>query len=85
MREYMIERVLHVAEYINDTNNTIRATAEEFGYSKSCVHNDLSKRLPKIDPELYRKTQKILNQHFAEKHIRGGESTRRKYAEEERE
>lgn len=85
MRDYLVERVRNVAGYINSTHETIRETAKQFGYSKSTIHTDLSKRLEIIDPELYEKTQKILDEHFAEKHLRGGESTRRKYAEEQEE
>ena len=56
---------------------------KKFGYSKSTIHNDVSYRLEKIDPVLYIETKKILDEHFADKHIRGGESTRRKYLEQE--
>ncbi len=83
MRDYLVERVLNVATHINDTHDTIRATAKEFGYSKSTIHTDVSKRLQAIDPVLYEETKKILEENFAEKHIRGGESTRKKYTEEE--
>lgn len=82
MKDYLVERVLLVGGYIKDTHKTIRETAQKFGYSKSTVHNDVSYRLPKIDPALYEETKKILDFNFADKHNRGGESTRRKYAEE---
>lgn len=82
MKDYLIERVLEVSGYIKQTHDTIRETAKKFGYSKSTIHNDVSYRLRKIDPKLYEETKKILDQHFADKHIRGGESTRRKYAHE---
>lgn len=85
MRDYLIERVRNVATHINETHDTIRETAKEFGYSKSTIHNDVSIRLQTVDPILYQETKKILDQNFAEKHLRGGESTRRKYAEEENE
>lgn len=85
VRDYLVERALTVAGFINKTHETIRATAKQFGYSKSTIHTDLSKRLQLIDPELYEQTKKILDENFAEKHIRGGESTRRKFAEEEQE
>lgn len=85
MRDYLVERTLNVAGFINGTHETIRAAAKQFGYSKSTIHTDLSKRLQLIDPVLYEETKKILDENFAEKHIRGGESTRRKFAEEEQE
>ena len=83
MKEYLKERVLLEARYIFDTHHTIRQTAKKFGYSKSTVHNDVSFRLAKLDPELYSLTRDILKENFEEKHIRGGESTKRKYAQEE--
>ena len=82
MKDDLIERVLQVSGYIKDTHDTIRETAKKFGYSKSTVHNDVSYRLKKIDYKLYEQTRKILEENFAEKHIRGGESTKRKYEKE---
>ena len=67
------------AIYIVDTKSTIRKCAEHFGYSKSTVHNDLSKKLKKSNKFLYYQVYKILEKNFAEKHIRGGISTKLKY------
>ena len=50
-----------------------------FHISKSTVHKDISERLKKIDPPLYRKVKKIMDKNRAERHIRGGDATRRKY------
>jgi putative DeoR family transcriptional regulator (stage III sporulation protein D) len=47
--------------------------------SKSTVHKDVTERLPSISKQLARKVKKILDQNKAERHIRGGEATRRKY------
>lgn len=77
----IVDRVFVLADYIKKTHETIRKTASVFGLSKSSVHNDLSYRLPKIDSELSQEIRVILDENFAEKHIRGGEATRRKYAE----
>ena len=82
MKDYLVERVLLVSGYIKETHHTIRDAAKKFGYSKSTIHNDVSYRLKKIDYSLYQETKKILDENFAEKHIRGGQSTKRKYAEE---
>ena len=82
MRAYIEKRTLLVANHILDTHETIRKTAEIFNLSKSTVHYDLSKRLRKIDIRLYSEVKKILENNFQEKHIRGGESTRRKYINE---
>ena len=80
VKDYMVERVLTVGGYIKETHQTIRETAKKFGYSKSTIHNDVSYRLRKIDPKLYQETKKILEANFADKHNRGGQSTKRKYA-----
>lgn len=79
MKRDLSERVILVATYIKATHRTIRQSAELFGISKSTVHLDVSKRLKKIRPDLYLQVKKILDQNFCEKHIRGGESTRKKY------
>ena len=79
MKSYIEERTLELAKHISQTGETIRQTAKVFCLSKSTVHNDLSKRLKFLDPILFEEVEKILNQHFAEKHIRGGQSTKIKY------
>lgn len=84
MKTYIKERTLQVAKHITETEDTIRKTAQIFGLSKSTVHNDLSKRLKKVDGKMYDDVQKILDKNFSEKHIRGGESTKHKYEQLER-
>ncbi len=79
MKPYIKERTLQVAQHITETGDTIRKTAQIFHLSKSTVHNDLSKRLKKLDKKLYTKVQNVLDKNFAEKHIRGGQSTKIKY------
>ena len=68
--------------YIINTKNTIRQTAKYFNKSKSTIHDDLHNKLKKIDKSLYAKVSDILNYHFLIKHIRGGVSTKLKYAKE---
>ena len=58
---------------------TVRAAARQFGVSKSTVHKDLTERLPKVSPALYRQVRELLDLNKAERHIRGGMATRRKY------
>ncbi len=72
-------RVIEFANYIIDNNSTIRKAASFFGYSKSTIHNDIQKKLKKINSDLYFKVKIILKNNFLEKHIRGGESTKQKY------
>jgi putative DeoR family transcriptional regulator (stage III sporulation protein D) len=55
------------------------AAAKQFGVSKSTVHKDLTERLEKIDPALYQQVRQLLDRNKAERHIRGGMATRRKY------
>lgn len=79
MREYIEKRAIELGEYIVKTKSTVRKAAENFGISKSTVHFDVSKRLRRIDLELYEQVEEILKFNFGERHIRGGESTKRKY------
>ena len=43
------------------------------------VHKDLTERLPHVNPGLYRQVRALLDLNKAERHIRGGLATRRKY------
>ena len=52
---------------------------KHFGLSKSTVHKDLSERLPLANRALYLSVREILDLNKAERHIRGGLATRRKY------
>lgn len=81
MNKYIYDRVVNVSNYIIKTNKTIREVAEEFGVSKSTIHNDIRKRLLEIDKKSYEKVSSILEYHIDIKHIRGGESTKRKFLE----
>ncbi len=74
-----VERIKEEANYILETGHTIREIAKKFNVSKSTVHKDLSERLLKIDKAKFLKVKEILNYHMSIKHIRGGESTRKKY------
>ena len=75
----MLDRVLKEANYILETGKTVREIAEIFHVSKSTVHKDLHERLLTIDPELFKEVDKIMKYHTCIRHIRGGESTRKKY------
>lgn len=73
------ERCEVIAEYVIDTGATVRAAAMRFGISKSTVHKDLAYKLPKINKNLYNLVNSVLQLNKSERHIRGGEATRRKY------
>ena len=79
MREDINMRARSLALYIIETGSTVRAAARRFGVSKSTVHKDLAERLYVIDRALYEQARQILDKNKAERHIRGGEATRRKY------
>ncbi len=82
MRCYMDERAVELGEYITEHKTTVRDTAGKFGVSKSTVHKDVSVRLRKIDPSLYESVKTILEQNKAERHIRGGNATKQKFADQ---
>ena len=79
MDKRIIDRVILEGEYIIKTGDTVRDMALVFGVSKSTVHKDLKDRLLEIDKDMYDKVMKILKYHSCVRHIRGGESTRRKF------
>ena len=79
MKNDIRSRVIEAAEYIASTGATVRACAHRFCVSKSTIHKDMRARLPLIDPELTRRVDKVLGINRAERHIRGGMATRRKY------
>ena len=61
---------------------TIREIAKLYGISKSTVHKDLNERLLEIDPKKHQQIKEIFQEHIEIRHIRGGESTRRKYQQQ---
>jgi len=68
-----------VAEFIINSNATVRETAKKFGISKSTVHKDVTERLRQINPVLAENARRILELNKAERHIRGGLATKKKY------
>ncbi len=79
MREDLENRAQELAVYIIENRTTIRSAAKHFGISKSTVHKDLSERLEHCNRSLYMQVKQILDTNKAERHIRGGIATRRKY------
>ena len=79
MHTDMEARACDLAEYLLANNTTVRDAAKQFGVSKSTVHKDLTERLEKINPALYQQVRQLLDRNKAERHIRGGMATRRKY------
>ena len=79
VRTNIEERACELANFIIENNTTVRAAAKRFGISKSTVHKDVTERLEYIDRTLYHQVRKVLELNKAERHIRGGDATRRKY------
>jgi len=74
------ERACLLAQYIIETKSTVRTAAKKYGISKSTVHKDISERLPCINKSLYTQVKEILEFNKSERHIRGGNATKEKYA-----
>lgn len=79
MSDKIQKRVLDEALYMIETKRTLREIAKVFKVSKSTVHKDLKEKLKKLDNTLYENVKKILEEHLQVRHIRGGQSTKKKY------
>lgn len=79
MKGNIEERACALAAYIVENRATVRAAAKKFGVSKSTVHKDLQDRLPGVNRALYAQVKEVLDENKAQRHIRGGIATRRKY------
>ncbi len=79
MSDTIEKRACALAVYIIETGATVRTAAQHFGISKSTVHKDLSQRLPQYNKLLYLQVRRVLDKNKAQRHIRGGMATRRKY------
>ncbi len=79
MKDEIRRRVLAEAAYVLKTGATVRACATQFGTGKTTVHKDLRQRLPALNPALSRQVAAVLERNRSERHLRGGEATRRKY------
>ena len=79
MQEHIQKRVLEICAYILKTREPVRKAAQVFEISKSTVHKDLTERLPSLDKEMALEVKKVLDFNKSERHLRGGEATRRRY------
>ena len=79
MNDYIAERAITLAKYIVDSGCTVRECAKIFKVSKSTVHKDVTDRLREISPSLFDEVVPVLLKNKSERHIRGGEATKRKY------
>ena len=67
------ERCVTLANYMLENSTTVRQTAAHFGISKSTVHKD-------VTVTLHDRICDLLEINKRERHIRGGEATKKKYA-----
>lgn len=77
------ERCVILGLYIVENKTTVRATAARFGISKSTVHKDVTQILKTVNKSLYLDVKSVLEKNKEERHIRGGEATKKKYLGEE--
>ena len=73
------ERCVILGTYIVENRATVRRAAARYGISKSTVHKDISERLPQFNRGLYLQVKEVLEVNKAQRHIRGGIATRKKY------
>ena len=79
MKDYIERRAVTLANYIVENNAKVRSAAAKFHISKSTVHKDVSERLIKINKSLAEEVHAVLLENKAQRHIRGGLATKRKY------
>ena len=79
IKENLEQRAEELALYLIENRTTVRAAAKKFGISKSTVQKDISERLPLYNRPLWLQVKALLEENKAQRHIRGGLATRRKY------
>ena len=79
IKENLEQRAEELALYLIENQTTVRAAAKKFGISKSTVHKDISERLPLYNRPRWLQVKALLDENKAQRHIRGGLATRRKY------
>ena len=73
------ERCEILADYLIENQSTVRDAATKFDISKSTVHKDVTERLFIRNRRLYNEVRSLLEKNKAERHLRGGEATKKKY------
>lgn len=73
------DRVIEEGRFIAENNATVRSCAAAFGIGKSTVHYDVTKKLKRVDEELYHRVKEVLCVNLSERHVRGGLSTKKMY------
>lgn len=83
MADTIEQRACKLAVYMIENSATVRSAAQHFGISKSTVHKDLSQRLPQYNRRLFDQVRHVLDENKAQRHIRGGDATRKKYRKQQ--
>lgn len=74
-------RPIELGKYIAQTKCTVRDAAVRFGLGKSTVHKDVTERLAELDAELCASVRDVLDYNLSVRHLRGGEATKQKCAD----
>ena len=73
------DRCVLLANYLIEQKTTVRGVASHFDISKSTVHKDITQTLRRVNYALYLEAKRVLDQNKQERHLRGGEATRKKF------
>lgn len=79
MKQYIEERILNVADYIINNKATIREAAKVFYVSKGTIQKDVTIRIYELNPQKASKVEEVLLMNKSQRHLRGGEATRKRY------
>lgn len=77
--KYIEKRVLSVTDYIIENKATIREAAKVFGVSKATIQMDITIRIYELNPQKASEVEKVILSNKIQRHLRGGEATRRKF------
>lgn len=75
------QRIKEEADIIIAGKLTVREAAKKRNCSKSTIYHHMVEKLPSIDIIRYFQVRHVLAFNKAERHIRGGMATRKKYLE----
>lgn len=81
LKDIAMKRAAILGKYIVEHNATVRDAAKAYRISKSTVHKDVTERLSEFAPSLAAQVKAVLEKNKSERHMRGGEATKRKYIE----
>lgn len=85
MKESKVQRIIEkrveaVVDYIIDNKATLRQTAKFFGVSKSTIHKDICQRIELLGSvDKINQINSILAYNKAQRYIRGGLATQKKF------